>query len=91
MYLRTRSPSSHMTPVSMTTGNIHKVFPAIKMLPKRLVRGADFKIHYIMVEFPLCRAVTQKVKGEEGRKEENLSSSWFYKAREFVFCIFLSL
>lgn len=83
-----------MTPVSMTTGNIHKVFPAIKMLPKGLVRGADFKIHYIMEEFPLCRAVTQKVRLGGGRKEEILSSSWFYMACEFVvfcFVLFLSL
>jgi len=65
---RTRRPPSPVTPVSMTTGNIHKVFPAISRLPKRLVRGEDFKIHYIMEEFPLCRAVTQKVRGREKKK-----------------------
>lgn len=51
--LRIRRPSSHMTLVSMTTENMHKVFPAIRILPKRLVRGEYFKIHYIMEEFPL--------------------------------------
>lgn len=59
-----------MTRVSMTTENIHKVFPAIRMLPKRLVRGEYFKIYYIMEEFPLCRAVTQK--GEKKKEERKL-------------------
>lgn len=61
--------ASHMTFVSMTTPNIHKVFPAIQKLPKRAGRGEDFKINYIREEFPLSRAVTQKKWGG-GRKED---------------------
>lgn len=71
--------ASHMTLVSMTTPNIHKVFPAIQKLPKWVGRGEDFKIYYIREEFPLSRAVTQKKGGKEDR---NLSSftkfvGWF--------------
>lgn len=84
---RSWRPSSHMTLVSMTTENIHTVFPTIRMLPKRVVRGECFTIHYVMEEFPLCRAVIQKNKREKKEKKENLSSFWFYKACG-AFCLF---
>lgn len=69
---RSRRPSSHMTLVSLTTENIHTVFPTIRMLPKRVVRGECFTIHYVMEEFPLCRAVTPKNKRGKKRKERKL-------------------
>lgn len=62
--------ASHMTLVSMTTQNIHKVFPAIQKLPKRVGRGEDFKIYYIREEFPLGRDVTQKKKKGEGERKD---------------------
>lgn len=64
--------ASHMTFVSMTTPNIHKVFPAIQKLPIRAGRGEDFKIYYIREEFPLSRAVKQKKggRGEETKTEK---------------------
>lgn len=79
--------ASHMTFVSMTTPNIHKVFPAIQKLPKRAGRGEDFKINYIREEFPLSRAVTQKNGGGgEEKKTEKLER--FYQVCGLVLGFF---
>lgn len=68
----TRKPSSHMTPVSMTTENIHTVFSSHPKAAK--VRGEDFKTDDIMEEFPLSRAVTQTSK--EGKKKKRRKKTY---------------
>lgn len=77
MCLRSRKPSSHMTLVSMTTENIHTVFPASRMQPKRLVRGFQNRLHNGGISS--LQSCYTKVKKKE-KKKENLSSFWFCKA-----------
>lgn len=84
---RDHRAASHMTLVSMTTQNIHKVFPAIQKLPKKRVgRGEDFKIYYIREEFPLGRVVTQKKRGGGKEKKTERLEQFYQVCGFFLIC-----